>query len=405
MRNQKGAALIVVLSLLTISLMVGLSSMQSSQIDERLAGNYKAQSVAQMGAEEAASEGFQAAVESGKASFSGTSLGLDDLKSISWEDFENDGDDNGFGGQASVAAGCENVSCYYRNVLVGSEYYIVAMGGVDDGAVSVSEPVVVEVEVEAGGGIISGVDAALTCIKSRDDGGCSFIPGSGKSGPSVDGTDRFEKGKITGSHKPEPNPDGNDVASILMPDGGSVSSRPGDDKKDKKDKKDDKDAMVGEQIYSPEDYNEYAGRISDTWDESKERISKDIANALEIAKSGNIPDNFFYAGPGDTVTPNSSSGVVVLEGGILDLGGSDKFSGLVLMITGIDDYGVKIESSIQSGGTSTIVGAVVGEDFGYGGSGNPSIFYSSEAIKDFVGWDGVEGSGGTSDKFKITTWK
>src|SRR5690554_6886930 len=51
MKYQRGAALVVVLSLLTVSLMVGLSSMQSSQIDERLAGNHKAQAEAQMAAE------------------------------------------------------------------------------------------------------------------------------------------------------------------------------------------------------------------------------------------------------------------------------------------------------------------------------------------------------------------
>lgn len=51
MKHQKGAALIVVLSLLTVSLMVGLSSMQSSQIDERLAGNYRMVMQAHMVAE------------------------------------------------------------------------------------------------------------------------------------------------------------------------------------------------------------------------------------------------------------------------------------------------------------------------------------------------------------------
>lgn len=59
MKHQKGAALIVVLSLLTVSLMVGLSSMQSSQIDERLAGNYRAMSDAQMASEFGAAQGFE----------------------------------------------------------------------------------------------------------------------------------------------------------------------------------------------------------------------------------------------------------------------------------------------------------------------------------------------------------
>ena len=63
MDSQKGAALIVVLSLLTISLMVGLSSMQSSQIDERLAGNHKLATEVQMAAEKAATEGYSRIAE------------------------------------------------------------------------------------------------------------------------------------------------------------------------------------------------------------------------------------------------------------------------------------------------------------------------------------------------------
>lgn len=59
MANQKGAALIVVLSLLTGSLIIGLSSMQSSQVDERLAGNQKLSSEVQMAAEKAAAVGFE----------------------------------------------------------------------------------------------------------------------------------------------------------------------------------------------------------------------------------------------------------------------------------------------------------------------------------------------------------
>jgi len=68
-KSQKGAALIVVLSLLSISLMVGLSSMQSSQIDERLAGNYRALSESQMFAELGASFAFDK-LESDKEFFS-----------------------------------------------------------------------------------------------------------------------------------------------------------------------------------------------------------------------------------------------------------------------------------------------------------------------------------------------
>ncbi|RDB42137.1 hypothetical protein DU490_14595 [Halomonas sp. DQ26W] len=54
--KQQGAALIVVLVLLTSSLMVGVSAMQGSLLNERLAGNYRAAAQAQMAAESAAVE-------------------------------------------------------------------------------------------------------------------------------------------------------------------------------------------------------------------------------------------------------------------------------------------------------------------------------------------------------------
>lgn len=59
MKKQNGAALVVVLSLLSVSLMVGLSSMQSSQIDERLAGNYQMRAELHMAAENAVSQGWE----------------------------------------------------------------------------------------------------------------------------------------------------------------------------------------------------------------------------------------------------------------------------------------------------------------------------------------------------------
>ncbi|MCE8039016.1 PilX N-terminal domain-containing pilus assembly protein [Halomonas sp. MCCC 1A11062] len=59
MKKQRGAALVVVLSLLAMSLMLGISGMQSSQIDERLAGNYRSSSLAMMAAEYGASTALQ----------------------------------------------------------------------------------------------------------------------------------------------------------------------------------------------------------------------------------------------------------------------------------------------------------------------------------------------------------
>ncbi|CAM3862155.1 PilX N-terminal domain-containing pilus assembly protein [Vreelandella rituensis] len=66
MKSQQGAALVIVMVLLTAMLMLGVSMMQSSLIDERLAGNYRAAVQAQMSAEsEAAERMFVVADESG----------------------------------------------------------------------------------------------------------------------------------------------------------------------------------------------------------------------------------------------------------------------------------------------------------------------------------------------------
>jgi len=59
MKKQQGAALIVVMSLLSVSLTLGLMNMQTSQVDERLAGNYKAAAEAQMAAEFGAAYGIE----------------------------------------------------------------------------------------------------------------------------------------------------------------------------------------------------------------------------------------------------------------------------------------------------------------------------------------------------------
>lgn len=51
MKQQQGAALVIVMALLSGALMLGMSGMQSALIDERLAGNYRASTQAQMTSE------------------------------------------------------------------------------------------------------------------------------------------------------------------------------------------------------------------------------------------------------------------------------------------------------------------------------------------------------------------
>src|SRR5690554_1710627 len=130
MKKQSGAALIVVLSLLTISLMVGLSSIQSSQIDERLAGNYRAKSQAQMGAEQAASLGLELLRADSEW------LSVSELDDLDWG-YANKGE----AGDCSLP-----VVCYYRYVEDAEGLkYIFAMGRVEGGE---SEPIFVNILVE-----------------------------------------------------------------------------------------------------------------------------------------------------------------------------------------------------------------------------------------------------------------
>ena len=147
MKNQQGAALIVVLSMLTASLMLGLTSMQSSQIDERLAGNYKAATQAQMAAEEALSRGWKSlnslndGGEPAWLPFSSLSSAAE-LESMAWLEIKNGAD-----------GGCTApTSCFYQYVEVaGGGKYIVAMGSVWGGGVATSSPVIARV-IDGGGG-------------------------------------------------------------------------------------------------------------------------------------------------------------------------------------------------------------------------------------------------------------
>lgn len=147
MQQQQGAALIVVLSLLTVSLMVGLSSMQSSQIDERLAGNYKATAEAQMGAEKAVSSALSKVVSDPSSTvFSAEEATKEDVRGSSFSDFSSlsfDGDVCG-----------TRVNCFYRFIDDDGEYYIVGSGAVvseSGDMISVSEYVFVKVTEGASG--------------------------------------------------------------------------------------------------------------------------------------------------------------------------------------------------------------------------------------------------------------
>lgn len=167
MKDQKGAALIVVLSMLTASLMLGLTSMQSSQIDERLAGNYKASAQAQMAAEEAASEMFYMINENELSPGDAEEL----VEDFGWVEFSNFAS----GRSECQADNNDRLSCFL-NIPPSGRFgeepgdYIITMGAVDGAAIAVSPPLFVELMNSEGGGgrPVLGVD---TCVGVSISGG------------------------------------------------------------------------------------------------------------------------------------------------------------------------------------------------------------------------------------------
>src|SRR5690554_2460573 len=156
MKKQKGAALIVVMSLLAVSLMIGLMSMQSSQVDERLAGNYKAAAEAQMNAERAAAE---AVLMRGQLGFDSNSWGSDtvedwkySVRNFSYKDVVGSYDPE----EACPGESYNRCLFFPMAVEVGSssiESYVVAFGAVvqeDDAVIAFSDPVFLKYEPGVG---------------------------------------------------------------------------------------------------------------------------------------------------------------------------------------------------------------------------------------------------------------
>lgn len=160
MRQQNGSALTVILVMLVMALLLGLSSVQSSLVDERMAGNYKASTQAYMGAEKAAAEGFQY-VDNKANSVIFDQYDIKNLQSAGWGEFK--GDKGGLSADDLSGDACqaEQVECYFRFIIDDSQgvQYVAAMGAVVEAGsvIAVSEPVIVVLVPS-----YAGVSAALS---------------------------------------------------------------------------------------------------------------------------------------------------------------------------------------------------------------------------------------------------
>jgi len=373
MKKQSGAALIVVLSLLTISLMVGLSSMQSSQIDERLAGNYRAQAEAQMNAERGQSEfyGWLVGVYDDNGSWPIES----DLRRSAWE-------------------GVVSSSSY---VVSGGPYWdantkkvsVEVTGKSSDGAsvrdilAVYSWPAIPPIRAHA----------AFSCFGEE----CEFKIGAAAANSprhiGATGIDHDVPEQCRGNKNPDASDSGRNVAGVLMPEGdlgaqgGSLDYsafrgeppvvNSGSSYEDFLEQSSVGEFLKGEGYESLEEYYDsyfetLLGMLSGS-DLSKGSRSMSGASGLQ------------YVGEGEklTISGGFASGIVVLDGGALEMDGNECFSGLVISRNAGsvgDGESVEGKGIVTKGGTPMILGAVVGMNMKMSGAGNPSIFYSESAI-------------------------
>ncbi|XKF14374.1 pilus assembly PilX N-terminal domain-containing protein [Halomonas sp. BLK-85] len=143
--RQKGVALVLVMSLLAGGMIVGVSGMNASYIDERLAGNYRATSKAFTGAENAVSSGlidFSPDTNYSRKQIS--KMTLDEFKEIASDD------------QCS-----DRVNCFFYT----GEDFVAGLGSFLGGAetsLAVSDYVFAGVERKSSGfGVLSGDDIEI----------------------------------------------------------------------------------------------------------------------------------------------------------------------------------------------------------------------------------------------------
>lgn len=184
MKNQQGAALVIVMALLSGALLIGISGMNSALIDERLAGNYRAVALAQMNAERAASEADTHFNDENDWKYKPNSaLSSEDdwkatIKSQRYEELkENYPEDMVKEGICDSSEDNYSRCLYFPVVVDGSVYYIVALGAVEDEAgntIAESEPIFLRYDYSPGDGL-SPINDFLDKLKNSGNAITTFI--------------------------------------------------------------------------------------------------------------------------------------------------------------------------------------------------------------------------------------
>lgn len=352
MKKQRGAALIVVLSLLTMSLMLGLSGMQSSLVDERLAGNYKAQTEAQMAAEQAATEGW---LQSSSAVFD-DSVSLSDILVMNWEDFVG-GDQFSEVSSEDVCAG--RLECRYRYIEDGSRY-VASMGRVIVGDIGVAESELILVRLVTL--TIPNINGAHTCYGedcSYDSGGNSELTGIDHPVPSNSSCN----GGACRTDPDEDEENRNDVAQCFYPDTSESGSfghcKPGEEALNNDSGADgwvDFLAALGSGVAYSGDQNDTVGSLGS-------RASPafiDVVSGTVSRGTGNV---------------NTIGIIVVRSGATFEMSGTGHHEGLVIVEEG---------ANLVYNGTPVLYGSIISLngsiDFDLNITGNTRVRYSEEAV-------------------------
>lgn len=219
MKHQQGAALVIVMALLSGAVILGLSGMQTALVDERLAGNYRASTQARMNAEIAASS----ALAADELSFSDPDVSLNDLQSMSWDELIAQ-----FSSESqALNYGCERngqPECIYIPIMVSEGRYVLSKGvtgGSQQGGAE-SSAILLKYTASSGGGGGAGGSAQKpfsSAITSCQD--ITLKGGAGVRGSLVAGNEIDIKGGATVSSSQQKGhdfPEGCDSLGVLAND-------------------------------------------------------------------------------------------------------------------------------------------------------------------------------------------
>ncbi|WP_404299050.1 PilX N-terminal domain-containing pilus assembly protein [Halomonas sp.] len=407
MKHQEGAALVVVMSLLTVSLMLGLSSMQSSQVDERLAGNYKAKSEAQMAAEIGASEGFEDVWGAYKSNSAGWKLEfkslvafLDENEDVNigglfsgWDGFE------AFGELREVSSDGEEKWAYsllsipnHSEIPVPAGDYVVSVGVAREGSdagnvISQSEFVFARVMPA-----FAGFDSALTILGgiANSEQAAKWQPNSAQAEVTIqDGEDTITLSSLAYEHPEKILDVDEDVFDSGILHYGEASNQT---------------TQTVKSIYdSVVASNKPNAVIID--DNIKTSGGSDKNNG--ITYNGDTIGECFEEGKGNNAEDQAAEPAILIVTGDLDLGGGTQFCGILISLGGAVTMGGNVvvngmllaanypkdkDGEIDFSGPSDPV------DINFSGGGNAgSVKFDEQTVRDaiegVIDWSSFIGTG------------